>query len=118
MATGITPLKQDLVWRLKDMARCLPMAGVSRAVLVDTAVVTKCKVPMAALQALVDILQMVKQGITAATRVDFSLHSDTTVQLGGPLLRVAFLQGRFQNTLHNHDFVRDHQSTGIRLIRS
>lgn len=74
MATGTTPLKGDPAWLLKDMARYLATA----AVLVDMVAVTRCKVAMVALQALVDILQTVKPGTTAATRVDILVYSDMT----------------------------------------
>ena len=43
------------------------------------AAVIRCQVATVVLQALVDILQMVKLVITAATRVDKSTRSDTTV---------------------------------------
>ena len=43
------------------------------------AAMIRCQVAMVGLQALVDILQMVKLVITAATRVDKSTRSDTTI---------------------------------------
>ncbi len=85
VATGTIPLKVDLAWLLKVTVRCLAMAGVFQAVLVDTAAVIRCKVAMAALQVLVDILLMVKLATTAATRVNTLTSCDRTVQPGGPL---------------------------------
>ena len=78
-AIGTTPLKEDLAWPLRDTVRCLAVVEAYLAVLVDMAVVIKCKVAMVALQALVDILLMVKLATTAATRVDQSTYPDTTV---------------------------------------
>ena len=79
MVIGITRLKRDLEWLLRDTVRCRAMAGVFLAVPVGMAAVIRCQVAMAGLQALVDILLMVKLVITAATRVDKSARSDTTV---------------------------------------
>ena len=79
MAIGTTRLKRDLEWLLRDTVRCQATAGVFLAVLVDMAVVIRCQVAMVGLQALVDILLMAKLVITAATRVDKSTCSDTTV---------------------------------------
>ena len=78
-AIGTTRLKRDLEWLIRDMVRCLAMAGGFRAVPVDMVVLTSCKVAMVALQALVDIHLMVKLVITAATRVDESPCCHRTV---------------------------------------
>ena len=70
MAIGIILLKGDLAWPLKDMVRCLATAGLFLAAPVDMAAVTRCKAATAALQALVDILPMVKLATTVAIRAD------------------------------------------------
>ena len=79
MVIGITRLKRDPEWLLRDTVRCRAMAGVFLAVPVGMAAVIRCQVAMAGLQAPVDILLMVKLVITAATRVDTPARSDTTV---------------------------------------
>ena len=78
VAIGITLLKGDQPWLLKDTVRCLAMVVVFRAVLVDTAAATRCKVAMVALQVLVAILPMAKPATTVATRVDPLQYSDAT----------------------------------------
>ena len=78
MAIGTTLLKGDQVWLLKDTVRCQAMVVVFRAVLVDTAAATRCKVAMVALQVLVAILPMAKPATTVATRVDLLQYSDAT----------------------------------------
>ena len=85
MAIGTIPLKEDLGWLLRDTVRCLAAVEVFRAVLVDMAVVIRCKVVMVALQALVHILLTVKLATTVATRVNKSTYSDTTVHPVIPL---------------------------------
>ena len=79
VAIGTIPLKEDLGWVLRDTVRCLAVVEAFRAALVDMAVVIRCKVAMVALQALVDILLMVKLATTAATRDDHLTYSDATV---------------------------------------
>ena len=81
MAIGITRLKRDLEWLLRDTVRCLAMVGAFPAVLVDMVVVIRYKAAMVALQVLVDMLLMARLVITAATRVDKSTYSDTAVSL-------------------------------------
>ena len=85
MATGITLLKGDLAWLLRDMVRCLATEGVFLAVLVDTAAATRCKLATVALQALVDILLTVKLATTAATKVNTLTQFARIVQSGNSL---------------------------------
>ena len=67
-------VKGVLAWLL-SMARCLTPLEVFLVVLVDMDVLTRCKVVMADLQALVDTLLMVKLETTEDTRPDASFNS-------------------------------------------
>ena len=60
---------------LPSMARCLTRLEVFLVVLVDMDVLTRCKVVMADLQALVDTLLMVKPETTEDTSLDASSNS-------------------------------------------
>ena len=55
---------------LPNMAKCLAPLEVFLVVLVDTDVLTRCKVAMADLRVLVDTLLMVKLATTEDTRPD------------------------------------------------
>ena len=105
---------------LPSMARCLTPLEVFLVVLVDMDVLTRCKVAMADLQALVDTPLTVKLGTTEDTSPDAS--SNSTWASGQPfdahvlLIRIPFSISNSPNPFPNVDTNSRHRVASVYCI--